>query len=168
VKVANGARLACQSQFKQVQWEVQVLPFVSDLKVLQLQHFDMILDYDWLEQFSPMKIHWGAKWLVIPYGSKSVVLQGILSELQSGDVVQLYQLAEEDLQLDVNEEKPVDSTFLPEIQQLLVKYGDVFATKVYFPPTGACSHTIPLVTGARPFHIRPYHYAPVLKDEIER
>jgi hypothetical protein len=39
--------------------------------VFPLQHFDMILGYDWLEQFSPMKIHWGAKWISIPYGDTS-------------------------------------------------------------------------------------------------
>jgi hypothetical protein len=47
----------------------------------------MILRYDWLEAFSPMKVHWGAKWLIIPYGSKSVMIHGILSQLQEGDVV---------------------------------------------------------------------------------
>jgi hypothetical protein len=31
----------------------------------------------------------------------------------------------------------------------------------------SCAHSIPLVPGATPFHIRPYKYAPILKDEIE-
>jgi hypothetical protein len=52
----------------------------------------MVLGFDWLEQFSPMKIHLGAKWLTIPYGDKTVMLHGILSELHTGDVVQVYQL----------------------------------------------------------------------------
>lgn len=35
------------------------------------------------------------------------------------------------------------------------------------PLVCSCDHTIPLVQGARPINIRPYHYPPVLKDEIE-
>jgi hypothetical protein len=35
-----------------------------------------------------MKIHWFAKWLAIPYGSQTVVIQGVLSELREGVVVQ--------------------------------------------------------------------------------
>jgi hypothetical protein len=30
---------------------------MSDLRVLQLQHYDMILGYDWLEKHSSMKLH---------------------------------------------------------------------------------------------------------------
>jgi hypothetical protein len=36
-----------------------------------------------------MKIHWTAKWISIPYESKIVVIQGLLSELKEGDVVHL-------------------------------------------------------------------------------
>jgi hypothetical protein len=55
----------------------------------------------------------------------------------------------------------------PVIADLLSSYADVFATKVVFPPR-SCSHTIPLIQGYRLVRIRPYKYAPTLKDEIER
>jgi hypothetical protein len=63
VKVANGLSMKCQSQFQfqNTLWEIQGLQFYSDFKVIPLQYFDVILGYDWLEQFSPMKIHWTAK-----------------------------------------------------------------------------------------------------------
>jgi hypothetical protein len=65
------------------------------------------------------------------------------------------------------------SAVLPEgvptmVSDLLSKYADVFATKVAFPPPRSCSHSIPLIPGARPVSIRPYRYAPILKDEIKR
>jgi hypothetical protein len=44
----------------------------------------MVVGYDWLASFSPMKIHWPTKWIVIPYQGQTVILQGILSELFSG------------------------------------------------------------------------------------
>jgi hypothetical protein len=43
----------------------------------------------------------------------------------------------------------------------------VFDSKVTFPPPRSYEHTIPLIAGATPFFIRPYRYAPVLKNEIE-
>jgi hypothetical protein len=55
--VVNGTSLRCQYQLSQAPWEVQGLHFISDCKVLPLQYYDMILDFDWLEKYSPMKIH---------------------------------------------------------------------------------------------------------------
>lgn len=51
--------------------------FISNLKVLPLGHFDMILGMDWLESFSPMQVHWKHKWMVIPYQGVTAVFQGI-------------------------------------------------------------------------------------------
>jgi hypothetical protein len=115
-----------------------------------------------------MKVHWTAKWIAIPYNSRAVVIQGILSELPEGDVVQLFQLLEEDLKLDVDEGVAVESQPLPEVKQLLLTYADAFAAKVNYPPPRSCTYTIPLIPGAKPVSIHPYHYAPALKDKIER
>jgi hypothetical protein len=59
----------------------------------------VILGYEWLESFGPMKIHWTAQWMAIPYGDQIVVLQGILSELVPSDVVEVFQLSGIDSQL---------------------------------------------------------------------
>jgi hypothetical protein len=50
-----------------------------------------------------MKIQRGAKWLIIPYGSVQVMLHGIMSKLKAGDVVQIYQFSDQDLNLDDSE-----------------------------------------------------------------
>jgi hypothetical protein len=164
--VANDSRLTSSIQLQDVVWEVQGYKFYSNLKVIPLQHYDLILGYDWLEKFSPMKVHWGAKWMSIPYGTDTVILQGLLSSLQPGAIVQVYQLTEADLNLDT-----YDSAQAPavpkEIQQLLQEFVDVFAAKAAFPPPRSCNHSIPLITRARPIQVRPYRYAPLLKDEIE-
>jgi hypothetical protein len=89
VKVANGATVCCSSQFKNAQWEVQGYEFTSDFKVIFLQHIDIVLGYDWLEKFSPMKVHWSEKWMAIPYGQFTVVLHGILSKLSPNDAIQI-------------------------------------------------------------------------------
>jgi hypothetical protein len=57
---------------------------------------------------------------MIPYGSKSVVLQGIVSALVPGDKVQLYQLSvpmEQDSDID---QMLLSKSVIPEVQQLLL------------------------------------------------
>jgi hypothetical protein len=100
----------------------------------------------------------GDKWLSIPYGQSSVLLQGILSQLQPGHRVQVFQLAEEDLHLDVSEAAVDTKQFTPEIKMLLEQFAEVFTNKIVYPPTRACTHSVPLIPGARPVHIRPYRY----------
>jgi hypothetical protein len=77
VQIANGGFLQCSGLFKQLQWSVQELSFSSDMKILPLGHFDMILGMDWLEEFSPMQVHWKLKWMAIPYNGSTELLQGI-------------------------------------------------------------------------------------------
>jgi hypothetical protein len=109
---------------------------VSDFNVLPLQHFDMIVGYDWLEQYSPMKIHCNAKWMAIPYGSRTMAIQGILSKLDEGVVVQVFHLTEEEIGLDSDDSTAQPDLVPMEVQKLLADYVDIFASKVVFPPPG--------------------------------
>lgn len=56
VKVANGDILGYASHILVGQWSIQNCTFVSDVKILPLPHYDMIVGMDWLEAFSPMKV----------------------------------------------------------------------------------------------------------------
>jgi hypothetical protein len=56
VQVANGQVLQCSSVLQAAEWSVQGITFVSDLKVLPLPYYDMIIGMDWLECHSPMKV----------------------------------------------------------------------------------------------------------------
>jgi hypothetical protein len=58
VKVANGQILDCSAQLMQAEWLVAEFLFKTDLKVIALATYDMILGMDWLEMHCPMKIHW--------------------------------------------------------------------------------------------------------------
>jgi hypothetical protein len=58
VQVANGEILQCTQHLPQALWSVQGCNFTTDLKLLPLQSYDMILGLDWLSSFSPMHIHW--------------------------------------------------------------------------------------------------------------
>jgi hypothetical protein len=159
VQVANGNQVSCKSQ-------LQGLELCSSIKILPLDHYDMILGYDWLEKHSPMKVHWQDRWIAIPYGTTTQVIQGVLSAIQPRQVVQVLQLSGQDLLQEVPGLSEVIENVPPEIQKLS-QFSDVFATKVSYRPTRPFYHSIPLLPGARPVHIGPYRYAPHLKDEIE-
>lgn len=56
----------------------------------------------------------------------------------------------------------------PEVASILKEFEVLFQPLATLPPARSCDHVIPLVSGAKPVHIRPYRYPPSLKDEIER
>ncbi|CAO2169428.1 unnamed protein product [Urochloa humidicola] len=162
VKVANGATLVCSEHLSQVELCVQAYTFVSDLKVLQLSAYDMILGMDWLESFSPMKIHWKQKWLSIPYKGDVAVLYGDLPAALEGTVVQVCTV-----QVDISGET-VAASIPSEIQDLIQTFAELFEVPTALPPSRSCDHSIPLMEGVAPVQVRPYRYALALKDEIER
>lgn len=73
----------------QALWSVQCCQFFSDLRILQLSAYDMILGMDWLEAYSPMKVHWTQEWLAIPYEASTMVVYGSLPDLPEATVVQV-------------------------------------------------------------------------------
>lgn len=161
VQMANGTLLPCSSYFPSATWYIQDYEFQSDLKVLPITSYDMILGLDWLTQFSPMKIHWGQQWVSLPYQGSVITLCGLLNIVPPGTVIQLIQL-EDALPQEVSSSHPL------EIQQLLHEFCDLFTIPRSLPPSRPYDHAIPLIPGASPVSSRPYHFAPAIKDEIER
>jgi hypothetical protein len=161
VKVANGSVLCCSSQIPNAQWSSNGLIFHSDLKVLALSNYDMILGLDWLELFSPMQVHWKNRWLSIPYNNSAAVLYGIRPDLPEGTVVQVCSV-------EVSIDAKIQASTPPEIEQLIADFVDLFQAPSALPPPRSCDHAIPLIAGAQPVKSRPYRFAPAMKDEIER
>jgi hypothetical protein len=159
--VAGGGTLSCSAVLPQALWFISELAFQSDLKVLPLVAYDVIIGMDWLESFSPMRVHWKHKWMEIPYENRTVTLQGITPDTPEEVLVQLCILSEGGTTSDIQ--------LLPEDLQLLLKqFTVVFEEPTSLPPSRACDHEIPLIPGARPVNIRPYRYPPALKTEIEK
>ena len=115
---------------------------------------------DWLEAFSPMKVHWAHKWMMIPYGSIQILLQRQLPEIETCSLVQLFHIASDSPSVA---SPPLD----PIVQAILNEFAAIFAEPVGLPPRRSCDHTIPLVQGAQPLSVRPYRYAPAPKSKIE-
>jgi hypothetical protein len=92
VQVADGAQLTCSEQLLDVTWYIDGFPFSSDLKVLPLSNYDLILGMDWLCSFSPMWIQWSAKCLVIPYLHSKIKLWGLGASSVHGQTLEVCML----------------------------------------------------------------------------
>lgn len=57
VTVANGAKMVTDAMCK-LPFDIQDHNFVAELRLLQVNGYDMILGLDWLSKFRPMKIDW--------------------------------------------------------------------------------------------------------------
>jgi hypothetical protein len=75
VNVADGTQHKCNSFLPGCQWSSQGHQFATDLKILPLRAFDVILGMDWLEQHNP-KIDWIHKTLSIETSTSHIQLQG--------------------------------------------------------------------------------------------
>lgn len=159
VRVANGALLSCTTEISAAQWSVDGYTFCSTLKVLPLQHFDIILGMDWLEEFSPMKVHWKQKWMAVPYQGATAIIQGIRPAFHDELLVHVCSSMDG---------AGLTSELDPAVAAILGDFDVVFQPLFELPPARHCDHVIPLLPGAKPVHIRPYRYPPALKDEIEK
>ena len=86
-------------------------------------------------------------------------MQGQVPSEFSGVVIQVQLMTEEN-----SEPIPVPL----EVQKLIQAFAEVFTEPVGLPPNRGVTHSIPLIQGARPVQIRPYRFAPELKNEIEQ
>lgn len=64
---ADGTPMNCDKGIPQLQWSTQGHTFVSAVGVLPLKCYDLILGQDWLEECSPMWVHWTKKIMRFQY-----------------------------------------------------------------------------------------------------
>jgi hypothetical protein len=57
---------------------------------------------------------------------------------------------------------------VPNMQDLLIEFSDVFSEPTTLPPHRELDHAISLTKDASPVNTRPYRYSPLQKDQIER
>jgi hypothetical protein len=176
VTVASGGTMPCTKMVSKVTWWTQGSTFTTAARVLDMPHYDMILGKDWLEQHSPMWIHWKRKQIRFTYQGKRIRLQGVKDctshckkiqvqklkgLLRKGSIahmVQLSPIATENLSSDV----PSD------IQHVVDQFEHLFQDPTELQPSRAYDHHIPLLPGVKPVNVKPYRYTPTQKDEIER
>jgi hypothetical protein len=78
---ADGSPMICNKQIQKLQWNVQGHSFSTIVGILPLKCFDMILGEDWLEECSPMWVHWSKKVLRFTYHGKRIELFGVRQQI---------------------------------------------------------------------------------------
>jgi hypothetical protein len=175
VAVANGQKMMSSQEVKEFIWLSQGHTFSTAVRVLPLKCYDLVLGMDWLENHSPMWIHWIRKCMRFTYQGKRISLHGVKEKTQSclaismkklqgllwkGGVAQMLQLSPV-----LTEEQP--PVIPPAIQNLVEEYKELFQEPKQLPPQRPMDHHIPLLPGATPVNVKPYRYSPSQKDKIE-
>jgi hypothetical protein len=182
--IANGDTMVSDKMLPNLTWRTQGHTFQQDMKILPLGCYDIILGADWLEEFSPMWVHWRNRRMRFQHRGQRITLQGIQEEHTPGRQItarQLQGLLRRGAIAECVEVQPVhqqgslhtletatDEGEHPAIAPVLTAFADLFAPAAGLPPRRQHDHRIPLVPGAQPVNVRPYRYAPHQKNEIER
>lgn len=146
VQVADGGQLQCQYVIPDCEWLCQGKTFAVDLKVLPLSGYDIVLGMDWLEQYSPMTVHWARKWMKFEYKGQEVTLQGVQPLTEKCQMISGEQLeslirleaVEQVLELSVDQQDNKSEITIEAIQQLVKEFQTIFeetnwaATKASF------------------------------------
>ena len=74
VKIADGGILTCDNELVNCEWWCQGTTFCSNLKVLPLGGYDVIIGMDWLQSHTPMRVDWLGKRMAFWADGKMVML----------------------------------------------------------------------------------------------
>lgn len=175
VKIPDGGILCCDQELPNCTWKTQGQEFCTNLRLLPLGCYDIVLGMDWLQMHSPMNVHWGEKQLTVVHHGSTITLHGIhakVSECATISVSQLEALERQHsvcnlVHLCAVKDPSEQATILEVVQPLLKEFAGAFAEPQGLPPKRPIDHSIPLLPGARPVNLQPYHCSPEQKDEIE-
>jgi hypothetical protein len=78
---ADGSPMLCNQKIVDLQWSAQGYTFTSTMGILPLRCFDMILGQDWLEECSPMLVHWTKKLMKFTRDGTRIHLQGVIGDV---------------------------------------------------------------------------------------
>lgn len=175
VRIANGEILQGVEALPQCQWTCQGASFLTDMKIIPLHCYDVILGMEWLKTNSPMNVDWEAKWMEVKQEGHKHILHGLRADTSSflaTNTTQLHLFDSIDAVLflvQVYAVEEVSSKPIPEVvQQLIHKYNTLFQEPTGLPLKRLYDHKIPLLPRATPVKQKPYRYNPMQKNEIEK
>lgn len=178
VTVAGGGQLTCNKCIPSLTWYTQGHKFTTDLKILPLSSYDIILGMDWLENQNQgrMWVDWKKKTMRFKHEGQRITLRGVRSNLNSCTSISakalqgMIQVGEvcNVIELCPMSEVPTPYKEIPQpVQAVLNVYPHIFDEPKSLPPHRKFDHHIPLLAGTKPVNVKPYHYTPLQKTEIE-
>jgi len=176
VLVGNGEELACSSICKQVPLQLGSHTFLVDLFLLPLSGAEVVLGVQWLTTLGPVLTDYEQLTMKFIREGKLVELKGqqrttpqeatihqIKRMVSTDGVAEYFQLQ----LLSSTKESPTPSSWVPEIEELLKNYSQLFEEPRGLPLIRETDHHIPLLKGSNPVNVRPYKYPHFQKHEIE-
>ena len=146
--IANGEWVACPGVIRHAQFSIDATSFATDLFVMPLAGYDLVLGTRWLGTLGP---------LVWDFATRSVSFQ------QQGSTI-CWTGAPSPTTLRRRTIAAASGMLLDE---LLAGYGDIFTEPMGLPPQHTRDHSIVLKAGSAPVAVRPYRYPAAQKDELE-
>jgi Retroviral aspartyl protease/Reverse transcriptase (RNA-dependent DNA polymerase) len=177
VTVANKAKMVTDLQCEGLNFKIQGHEFKKDVRVLDVQGYDMILGIDWLTQIGPMRIDWGKESIKFNHNGTYIKLQvqeevaevklcegaiDVKKGKRRGSKIVVARLF-----IMGNEEKGQKNIHV-DLQEILDQFQDVFLEPTNLPPKRSIDHSIPLLPNSKQVNLRPYRYSYFQKLEIER
>ena len=176
VTVADGGKTTCNTAVEDAKWLCQGHEFQTTLRVFNIPGYDMILGMDWLDEIGKMWIDWHKKKMRFRHNGERITLKGIRDNvsqcktisqteldkaINEGGIAQLLQLCP-----TLVENSSID---IPDVVvKVLDEYAECFQEPKGLPPHRAFDHHIKLLPGVQSVNVKPYHYTPQQKDEIEK
>jgi hypothetical protein len=84
---ADGSPMICDQRIEKLKWSCQGHSFISNVGILPLKCFDMILGEDWLEDCSPMWVYWSKKLMKFTHQGSRILLKGLTQEVTACSLV---------------------------------------------------------------------------------
>ena len=176
VMMANGEKMVTDTRCEGLTYSIQGYQFTDNLRVLNIQGYDVILGINWLAQYRPMQVDWLEKWIAFEKNGKPVKLQmreecaqikmcqtvNIEKEIRNGGEVIVAQV------MLIKPESNHTKTQNKEIKQVLARYSEIFKESTTLPPKRQFDHHIPLIPGAKPVNLMPYRYSHFQRIEMNK
>ncbi|XP_042032533.1 uncharacterized protein LOC121779292 [Salvia splendens] len=179
VYVGNGSSLICSHIARGTKLSIQGTAFLTDLHILDVHGWDVILGMDWLESLGRISADFVGKTLEFKRDNKTVILQGsrpgpqqislhclalLTASSSTHEFYEIVALAPDDAASTTDFPPDVPE----ECRLVLEAHKAVFDVPGGMPPPRPFDHRIHLLPGTKPVNVRPYRYPYFQKNEIER
>ncbi|KAJ4750853.1 polyprotein [Rhynchospora pubera] len=177
VMVANDNKMVTDTKCDHLKFSIQGHEFHKEVRLLDVQGYDMILGLDWLMSLDPMMIDWSKGIIEFNKEGKKVVLQvqaekaevtllhsgiNIAQELKEGSEILIAQL------FHLSEDAKSTERVHPALKEIIAGFSEVFKEPTGLPPKRGIDHAIPLTSDSKPINLRPYRYSHFQKLEIDK
>ncbi|KAM1079465.1 hypothetical protein ACFX2B_014021 [Malus domestica] len=179
VIIADGGKVSSSGCYTDAALSIGGYECGVDLYSLPLGGCDIVLGVQWLSLVSP--VLWDFQLLTMEFAKNGSQYKLIHSDthaplIQEGTLQQLdkeifnsnlglFLYSIEDKMVEACELNPLQ---LKQLQEVLGQFDTIFVLPIELPPSRVHNHQIPLIPGSKPPNIRPYHYGPLQKTEIEK